>query len=155
MHSEHYNSATVTLNSVEHVSDPDLCRYIPVIDQILESKVSDEQIVTSVQTVFETLGKPAPTELALGMFYNILAEIPSVFIHQITTDICRGIPNARPIPRDWIDRARERIARLSLLRHAIRKELRRRNPDMTDYGTNIETMILAEEKNEGILSLVK
>jgi len=121
-----FDARTATISPDNQFTADDLLEMMPQISTMLAIKPNKEMIVTSIQTVFETLGKPPPTRLALQTFAEILIEIPAIFMEDITLRICAEIPNSRPIPRDWADRSSARVAEMQLLRHAIRKELKRR-----------------------------
>ena len=104
---------------------------IPLIDSTLNDKVSPDEIVESVRTVFEVMGARPPTQAAIQVFYTLLEKIPKCFIRDLTVQVCKELPKTRPVPKDWISRGEEKIAALGILKHAIRKELRERGIDIT------------------------
>ena len=126
MQSATFDSRTATISPDVKLTADELLEMMPQISTMLAIKPNHEMIVTSIQTVFETLGKQPPTRLALQTFATILKDIPAIFMEDITLSICAEIPNSRPIPKDWADRSASKVAEMQLLRHAIRKELKRR-----------------------------
>lgn len=126
MQPKHYDSGNVTLSDVEEIKTDDLLQILPKIDELLADKVSTNEIVDSIRTVFEVMGSPPPSQAALQVFYELLDDIPKCFIKNLTTQVCKELPKTRPVPSDWVSRATDKSAALGLFKHAVRKELKQR-----------------------------
>jgi len=123
---KHYDRGSVSLRQVNSVSTDNLLQILPKIDALLDKKVTTDEIVESVRTVFEVMGARAPSQAALQVFYELLQDIPQCYIKELTTKVCKELPKTRPVPSDWVSRASDKIAALSLFKHAVRKELKGR-----------------------------
>ena len=134
---KHYDKQSVKLLNTLNLSTDYLLQMIPLIDSTLEDKVTPDEIVESVRTVFEVMGARAPTQAAIQIFYTLLESIPKCFIKDLTVQICKELPKTRPIPKDWISRVEEKIATLGILKHAIRKELKERGVVITSDNLSV------------------